>query len=201
MSYRFKRPFRYHPHGYDWDRARHSRMLCWSQLANWWWWWWRRASKRLAKIVFCDQQSILECLTLSRNELHTASWSCPRFSKICFAANHFDNTLFINCRVMPTLPTLGEVFVRLNRYFDCVFLEEEVRRKMNFTYLLVLAVLTDVVKVFPVSSSSFARKTRREEPSTKSLGGGGGAWRSRKTKWDLKLSLPSPTYLIRNLFI
>ena len=60
---------------------------------------------------------------------------------------------------MPTLPTLGEVFVRLNRYFDCVYLEEEVRRKMNFTYVLVLAVLMDVVKVFPVSSSSFARKT------------------------------------------
>ena len=50
FSERFKRPFRYHPHGYDWDRVRHSRMLCWwqktilarrfdalrhHQLANW----------------------------------------------------------------------------------------------------------------------------------------------------------------------
>ena len=34
-----------------------------------------------------------------------------------------------------------------------------VRRKMNFTCVLGFAVLRDVVKVFPVSSSSFARKT------------------------------------------
>ena len=34
----------------------------------------------------------------------------------------------------------------------------EVRRKMNFTYGLGFVVLRDVVKVFPVSSSSFARK-------------------------------------------
>ena len=35
----------------------------------------------------------------------------------------------------------------------------EVRRKMNFTYVLGFVVLRSVVKVFPVSSSSFARKT------------------------------------------
>ena len=35
----------------------------------------------------------------------------------------------------------------------------EVRGKMNFTYVLGFVVLRDVVKVFPVSSSSFARKT------------------------------------------
>ena len=35
----------------------------------------------------------------------------------------------------------------------------EVRRKMNFTYVLGFVVLKNVVKVFPVSSSSFARKT------------------------------------------
>ena len=34
----------------------------------------------------------------------------------------------------------------------------EVRRKMNFTYVLGFVVLRDVVKVFRVSSSSFARK-------------------------------------------
>ena len=45
----------------------------------------------------------------------------------------------------------------------------EVRRKMNFTYVLGFVVLRDVVKVFPVSSSSFARKTTGR--STKSLGG------------------------------
>ena len=30
---------------------------------------------------------------------------------------------------------------------------------MNFTYVLGFVVLRDVVKVFPVSSSSFVRKT------------------------------------------
>ena len=35
----------------------------------------------------------------------------------------------------------------------------EVRRKMNFTYVLGFVVLRDVVKVFPVSISLFARKT------------------------------------------
>ena len=39
----------------------------------------------------------------------------------------------------------------------------EVRRKMNFTYVLGFVVLGDVVKVFPVSSSSFARKTTRRD--------------------------------------
>ena len=67
----------------------------------------------------------------------------------------------------------------------------EVRRKMNITYVLGFVVLRDVVKVFPVSSSSFARKTTgRNRVRSHS-----GAWRGLKTKWDLKLSLPSPTYL------
>ena len=38
-------------------------------------------------------------------------------------------------------------------------LKGEVRRKMNFTYVLGFLVVRDVVKVFPVSSSSFVRKT------------------------------------------
>ena len=38
-------------------------------------------------------------------------------------------------------------------------LKGEVRRKMNFTYMLGFVVLRDVVKVFQVSSSSFVRKT------------------------------------------
>ena len=73
----------------------------------------------------------------------------------------------------------------------------EVRRKMNFIYVLGFVVLRDVVKVFPVNSSSFARKTTwRNRARSHS-----GACRGPKTKWDLKLSLPSPTYLIRYLFI
>ena len=49
-------------------------------------------------------------------------------------------------------------------YIDTVFkklhyFKGEVRRKMNFTYVLGFVVLRDVVKVFPVSSSSFPRKT------------------------------------------
>ena len=35
----------------------------------------------------------------------------------------------------------------------------DVWRKMNFTYVLGFVVLREVVKVFPVSSPSFARKT------------------------------------------
>ena len=38
-------------------------------------------------------------------------------------------------------------------------LKGEVRRKMNLTYVLGFVVLRDVVNVFPVNSSSFARKT------------------------------------------
>ena len=77
------------------------------------------------------------------------------------------------------------------------FFKGEVRRKMNFTYVLGFVVLRNVVKVFPVSSSSFARKTTGRN-RTRSHSG---AWRGQKTKWDLKLSLPSPTYLMQYLFI
>ena len=68
---------------------------------------------------------------------------------------------------------------------------------MNFTFVIGFVVLRDVVKVFRVSSSSFAKKaTGRNRARSHS-----GAWRGLKTKWDLKLPLPSPTYLIRYLFI
>ena len=49
-----------------------------------------------------------------------------------------------------------------NNLFDIaqmVMIKGEVRRKMNFIYVLGFVVLRDVVKVFPVSSSPFARKT------------------------------------------
>ena len=59
---------------------------------------------------------------------------------------------------------------------------------MNFTYVLGFVVLRDVVKVFPVSSSSFARKTTGRNGAQSHSG----AWRGLKTKWDLKLFLPSP---------
>ena len=68
---------------------------------------------------------------------------------------------------------------------------------MNFTYVLGFVVLRDMVKVFPVSSSSFARKTTGRNRARSHSG----AWCGLKTKWDLKLSLPSPTYLNRYLFI
>ena len=68
---------------------------------------------------------------------------------------------------------------------------------MNFTYVFGFVVLRDVVKVFPVSSSSFARKTTGRNRARSHSG----AWRGLQTKWDLKLSLPSPTYLIRYLFV
>ena len=68
---------------------------------------------------------------------------------------------------------------------------------MIFIYVLGFVVFRDVVKVFPVRSPSFARKTTGRNRA-RSLSG---AWRGQKTKWDLKLSLPSQTYLIRYLFI
>ena len=40
----------------------------------------------------------------------------------------------------------------------CAVFKGEVRRKMNFTYVLGFVALRDVVKVFPIISSSFARK-------------------------------------------
>ena len=68
---------------------------------------------------------------------------------------------------------------------------------MNFTYVSGFVVLRDVVKVFPVSSTSFARKTTGRNRARSHSG----AWRGLKTKWDLKLSLPNPTYFIGYLFI
>ena len=67
---------------------------------------------------------------------------------------------------------------------------------MNFTNVLGFVVLRDVVKVFPDSSSSFARKTTGGNRARSHSG----AWRGLKTKWDLKLSFPSSTYFIRYLF-
>ena len=65
------------------------------------------------------------------------------------------------------------------------------------SHVLGFVVLRDLVKLFPVSSSSFAKKTTwRNRARSHS-----GAWRGLNTKWDLKLSLPSPTYLIRYVFI
>ena len=91
-------------------------------------------------------------------------------------------------------------FGKHNRVFSdhsCEKLKGEVRRKMNFIYVLGFVVLSDVVNVFPVSSSSFARKTTgRNQARSHS-----GAWRGRKTKWDLKLFLSSLTYLIRYFVI
>ena len=43
--------------------------------------------------------------------------------------------------------------------FFLLTIKGEVRRKINFTYVLGFVVLRDVAKVFPVSSSSFARRT------------------------------------------
>ena len=56
---------------------------------------------------------------------------------------------------------------------------------MNFTYLLGFVVLRDLVKVFPVSSSSFTRKTTGRNRGRSHSG----AWRGLKTKWDLKWGL------------
>ena len=80
-----------------------------------------------------------------------------------------------------------------DRIWENATIKGEVRRKMNFTNVFGFVALRDVVKVFPVSSSSFARQTTvRNRARSHS-----GAWRGLKTKRDLKLSLPSPTYLIR----
>ena len=46
----------------------------------------------------------------------------------------------------------------------------EIRRKMNFTYLIGFLVLRDGVKVVPVSFSFVCEKDNLEESCTKSLG-------------------------------
>ena len=72
----------------------------------------------------------------------------------------------------------------------------EVRRKMSFTYYVSgFVVLRDVVKVFPVRSPSFARKTTRKNRARSHAG----ARRGLMTKWDLKLVATSPaTVLVRS---
>ena len=53
------------------------------KLANWWW---RRASKRLVKTVFCDQRSILECLTVPQSkhaEVGTTVLHVLNFARMC----------------------------------------------------------------------------------------------------------------------
>ena len=47
----------------------------------------------------------------------------------------------------------------LPNYSGPIRVKGEVRRKMNFTYVLGFVVSRDVVKVFQVRSPSFARKT------------------------------------------
>ena len=50
---------------------------------------------------------------------------------------------------------------------------------MNFIYALGFVVLRGVVKVFPVSSSSFARKMTRRNRARSHSGGGGGMTRPK----------------------
>ena len=52
----------------------------------------------------------------------------------------------------------------------------ELHEKMNFTYMLGFGLVSGVVKVFPVSSLSLARRSTRKKR----------ARRARMTKWDLK---------------
>ena len=85
--------------------------------------------------------------------------------------------------------------------FVLSYLKGEIRRKMNFTYMLGFVVFRDVVTVFPVSSFSFARKTTGRNRARSHSG----AWCGLRTKWDFKLSLPNPdvshlilVYLSRN---
>ena len=62
-------------------------------------------------------------------------------------------------------------------------LKGEVRRKMNFTFVLGFVVLRDVVNVFSVSSPAFARKTTRKKRARSHSR----ARRDLMTKSDLKL--------------
>ena len=125
-----------------------------------------------------------------KNEKMTEGYSplVSRSFHIAWIGNARDPILRYTCLAIICLPSGSLVKT---------YIKEEVRRKMNFTYVLGFVVLRDLVKVFPVSSSSFARKkTGRNRARSHS-----GAWRGQKTKWDLKLTLSSPTKLIRYLFI
>ena len=63
--------------------------------------------------------------------------------------------------------------MRVNRNYVLTeyVLKGEVRRKINFTFVLGFVVLRDVVKVFPSQFFFVCEKDDREESSTKSLGG------------------------------
>ena len=64
----------------------------------------------------------------------------------------------VDVKGVPPLQDMKGSFVN-DKKGKAALLRGEVRRKMNFTYVLGFGVLRDVVKVFVVSSSSFARKT------------------------------------------
>ena len=99
----------------------------------------------------------------------------------CMCLVRFNATFTVNrgCHITPWYPHI----------------KGEVQRKMNSMYVLGFVVLRDVVKVAPVSSFSFARKTTGRNQARRHWGHG------PKDEMGSHLSLPSPTCLIWYLFI
>ena len=76
-----------------------------------------------------------------------------------FPLDFFYEIFTKRCLSTSSIPWCKKVKMTKNSNRGGSCLKGEVRRKMNFTHVLGFVVLRDVVKVFPVSSSSFARKT------------------------------------------
>ena len=129
------------------------------------------------------------CCLIRHSVIHSFKSNFLRNNRLCLSLSFCTPLTILSRRISSGV-------MDSKRHTAACFLKGEVRRKMNFIYVLGFVVLRDVVKVSPVSSPLFVRKTTGRNRARSHSGG----WRGLKTKWDLKLSLPSPTYPIRYLF-
>ena len=122
------------------------------------------------------------------------TWMKNLVSVVCLSTWGCENRQSQGKRATPE-----RLLAQLTYHCDCSdnFVKGEVRRKMNFMYVLGFVMLRGVVKVFPVSSSSFARKTTKHEVTR----GHDAAWRQNGSQIvSSESDRPHPilVYLSRN---
>ena len=95
---RFKRPFWYHPHGYNWDTVRHWKMILLitkdgnGKTVNWWWLW---ASEFFAITVFLWSTKSFSNVSNVQKKLCNSGWFTTNETLFsgCFAGCVFETML------------------------------------------------------------------------------------------------------------